>query len=83
VTWSLVTARRAERDLEHLSDPLLSRVLSKLQQLPKNPWPAGVKKLQGGGFRIRVGDYRILYDVDTVKRQIVVLAVGHRREVYR
>jgi mRNA interferase RelE/StbE len=52
--------------------------------LAENPCPRGVKKLKGlSGYRLRVGDYRILYDVIPRERRVVVYAVGHRRDVYR
>ncbi|HZL13262.1 MAG TPA: type II toxin-antitoxin system RelE/ParE family toxin [Verrucomicrobiae bacterium] len=52
--------------------------------LENSPRPSNVVKLSGReAWRIRVGDYRILYTIDDVKRQIVVFAIGHRREIYR
>jgi mRNA interferase RelE/StbE len=52
--------------------------------LENNPFPAGCKKLKNrDGFRIRVGDYRVLYFADTKSKKIVVGAIGHRRDVYR
>jgi mRNA interferase RelE/StbE len=73
-----------EKELAALPDHLLSRAVARIQSLSGNPWPRGVKKLEGGsGYRIRVGDYRILYDVDSARRVITVFAVGHRRDIYR
>jgi mRNA interferase RelE/StbE len=83
VSWRVELGRRAERELARLPDDLLQRIVTRIQGLSANPWPAGVKKLQGGGYRIRVGDYRILYDVDSAARTVIVSAVGHRRDVYR
>lgn len=57
----------------------------KIAGLCDDPFPAGVKKLQGlpGHFRIRVGDHRGIYRLDGNKLIIVIVRVGHRREVYR
>lgn len=76
------SAARAIRDLER---KMQVRILSRLQALAVNPRPAGVKKLQGEDhvYRIREGDYRIVYEVFDKKLLIHVLRMGHRREIYR
>lgn len=76
------SAARAIRDLER---KMQVRILSRLQTLAVNPRPVGVKKLQGEDhvYRIREGDYRIVYEVFDKKLLIHVLRMGHRREIYR
>jgi mRNA interferase RelE/StbE len=61
------------------------RILAKVEGLASNPRPAGVKALQGeeGIYRLRVGDYRILYAVRDRELVVLVVDVGHRREIYR
>jgi mRNA interferase RelE/StbE len=60
------------------------RVSKKILSLENNPRPRGSHKLRaGGGYRIRVGDYRVLYDVDDSAKKVTIYAVGHRRDVYR
>ena len=60
------------------------RVIKRLLALKANPRPPGAKKLGGGErYRIRVGDYRVLYTIDDALQKIEVSAMGHRREVYR
>ena len=81
--WCIELGRRAERELANLSDALMRRILGKLHQLAEHPFPRGVKKLEGGGYRIRIGVYRVLYDVRSADRTILIRAVGHRRDVYR
>lgn len=62
----------------------MQRIVDRIEELAANPRQRGFKKLQGGGgFRIRVGDYRVLYDVIDSDRRVVVFAVGHRRDVYK
>lgn len=61
-----------------------ARVLAAIHLLAEDPRPTGAKRLVGDPvWRIRVGDYRILYDINDGELLVLVLAVGHRREVYR
>lgn len=84
MSWRVVLDRRAERELGRLPNVLLKRIVAKLKGLATEPFPSGTKKLQGhSGYRLRVGDYRVLYEVIANERRIVVYAVGHRRDVYR
>ena len=76
--------RSAEKELDALHANLRERVIKHLLTLGENPRPAGSKKLQGQeSYRLRVGDYRVLYSVDDQTKQVTIIAVGHRREVYR
>lgn len=76
--------RHAERELDKLSDAVLQRIVERLRALGENPFPRGSKKLRGGhGYRLRVGDDRVLHEVFKLDRRIVVYAVGHRPDVYR
>ena len=75
--------RSAEKELDNLPDTVYTRLSKRIISLEDNPRPIGVKKLSGREeYRLRVGDYRILYLIDDKNHVIVVLAVGHRREVY-
>ncbi|MBI2058863.1 MAG: type II toxin-antitoxin system RelE/ParE family toxin [Nitrospirae bacterium] len=76
--------KSAEKELDSIVDPNHRRIVKRLEQLGLTPRPPGTKKLQGSdGYRIRVGDFRILYLVDDQAKAVEVTAVGHRREVYR
>ena len=83
--YELLLARQAERDLRKLPAEIFQRIIRQLRSLSQAPRPPGCRKLtdSGGDYRIRVGEYRILYEIDDEKRQIKILRVGHRREVYR
>jgi len=60
------------------------RILAKVRTLAENPWPVGFLKLTGAdAYRVRVGNYRIIYTVQSNELLVLVLDVGHRREVYR
>jgi len=76
--------RSAEKELADLPREVHQRIIKRLLTLKANPRPPGAKKLGGGEkYRIRVGDYRVLYIIDDALQKIEVSAVGHRREVYR
>ena len=74
-----------EKDLRSLSKMLVSRVMERIERLKTDPFPRHAVKLSGTErlYRIRVGDYRIVYEVDTQARQVMIHYVRHRREVYR
>ncbi|MCL5062264.1 MAG: type II toxin-antitoxin system RelE/ParE family toxin [Nitrospirae bacterium] len=76
--------RSAEKELERLPEKIHDRIVVSLIALKENPLPVGVKKLHGReGYRIRVGDYRILYVIYESKKVVEVFSIAHRREVYR
>jgi mRNA interferase RelE/StbE len=83
--YNIVFARSASRELERLGEPLVSRILSRIEALALTPRPDGCRKLQGAPvlWRIRVGDYRVLYAVDDAKNLVDIIAVRHRSGAYR
>jgi mRNA interferase RelE/StbE len=84
LAYRVEVQRSAERDLDRLSKMLFDRISARLMALAEEPRPPGAEKLAGlEAFRFRVGDYRIIYEVDDSARVIVVTRVRHRREVYR
>lgn len=82
--YAIVFARSARRELEVLREPLCSRVLARIESLAGTPRPSGCRKVAGATnlWRIRIGDYRVLYAVDDHKKLIDVIAIRHRREAY-
>lgn len=74
----------ARKELEALPDHVLSRVVRKMESLSQDPRPAGCKKLKGykDQWRIRVGDWRLLYIIDDAVKLVSVTRIAHRREVY-
>jgi mRNA interferase RelE/StbE len=84
MSYQVVLKRSAEKELDSLQAKIRERINKRLLTLEENPRPSGIKKLQGEeSYRLRVGDYRVLYTVDDQLKKVVILAVGHRREVYR
>lgn len=75
----------AERALKKVAQPALRRIARAIDSLGTNPRPPGVATLQGepGLLRIRVGDYRIIYTVHDDVLTVLVITVGHRRDVYQ
>jgi mRNA interferase RelE/StbE len=85
VTYRIETTREAERDLASLPSSVIKRVDARILSLETNPRPRGAKKIEAGGglFCVRVGDYRIIYEIDDVNLVVVVSRVEHRAEAYR
>ena len=84
MSWLVEVARDAKRELARLPAPVQKRVARVLISLEANPFPTSCKKLKNrDGWRVRVGDYRILYFADKTARQIVVGVIARRRDVYR
>jgi mRNA interferase RelE/StbE len=83
--YQVVFARSASKELEALPRGLAARVLGRIERLASNPRPPGSRKLAATDnlWRIRIGDYRVVYGVDDTKRVIDVVAVRHRRDAYR
>lgn len=81
--YSVFILRRAQKELGGLSLEVYPRVLDAIRNLAHDPRPPGVRKLIGReGWRLRVGDYRVIYEVDDESRRVTVLHIGHRRDVY-
>jgi mRNA interferase RelE/StbE len=74
----------ARKELEKLPAKLIGRIFPKLEALGDEPRPAGCKKLKGGQqeWRIRVGDYRVVYTIDDARLRVSVTRIRHRSEVY-
>lgn len=83
--YEVTFARSARKELEALSRPLIARVLRRIEALAREPRPTGCRKLVGQGnlWRIRVGDYRVIYAVDDGALVVDVVAIRHRSDVYR
>lgn len=74
----------AVRELENLQAKNRRRIISKIQNLAEEPGPRGCEKLSGRDrYRLRQGDFRILFEVDDEAQAVTVVKIGHRRDVYR
>jgi mRNA interferase RelE/StbE len=83
--YRLEIRQSAERDLRRLPQPLFVRLNRQILALREDPRPSGAKKLKGRleGWRVRVGQYRILYQIDDGAQTVTIARVRHRRDVYR
>ena len=76
--------KSAEKELLSLNKALAKRVLEKIASLEDGPYGQGSQKLAGGkGYRIRIGDYRVVYTINSTSKIITIIKIGHRREVYK
>ena len=85
-TYQIKILPTAQKDLASLPKAIRVRIGKKIDSLQTNPNPQGTKLLKGKGreaYRVRVGDYRILYQIQREILTILVIKIGHRREVYR
>jgi mRNA interferase RelE/StbE len=84
-SYVLTFAKSARKELEKLPPQTVERIFSKIEALVTNPRPAGCQKLRGNNllWRIRIGDYRVLYSIDDRAHVVDISAIGHRREIYR
>lgn len=82
--YRVILPKSVQKALDRLPDDVVNRILARLAELETHPRPADVKKLKGrSAWRIRVGDYRVIYEIHDRELQILVITVGHRRDVYR
>jgi mRNA interferase RelE/StbE len=83
-SYSVSLAAGAEKELFGLPQNVIARMVPRLERLAATPRPPGCKKLVGGHneWRIRVGDYRVVYEIDDKSRTVEVTRIAHRREVY-
>lgn len=84
MSHTVLILRRAQKELAQLPITSYERVKAAILKLGENPRPRGCRKLTGReGWRIKVGDYRVIYEIDDDRQIVTVLHVGHRRDVYR
>jgi len=84
VKYSLEIKHSAQKELDALDETLFARIDRKILALADEPRPAGCKKLKGykDQWRMRVGDWRVVYIIDDGARLVSITRVAHRREVY-
>lgn len=84
-SFSIIWTPRAKKQLKSLPQSVLRPLLTAVNALAENPYPQGCRKLVGyeNSYRIRHGDYRTVYRIENQQLIVVVVRVGHRKEVYR
>ncbi len=81
--YQLLIEKQVQKQLEKIPMSDYQRVKEAILSLAKNPRPQGYKRLQGRhGYRIRQGDYRVIYDINDSQLCVFILAAGHRKDIY-
>ena len=85
MAYQVLIKDSAQKELAALPPSVQKRIDARILSLAENPRPSGVKKLAGDDnlYRFRVGDYRIIYQIQDAALLVLVIKIGHRREVYR
>jgi mRNA interferase RelE/StbE len=82
--YQISISKPAQKQLDKLQDSTADRIIDAIYHLADEPRPIGCKKLKGrDGYRIRVGDYRIIYEVFDHVLVIEVVSLGHRKDIYK
>ena len=83
--YEVYIEKAAENDLKRLPTTTFQRIIPHIKSLAENPRPPSCRKLTGSknDWRIRIGDYRVLYEIDEKAEAVRIMRVRHRREVYR
>jgi len=83
--FKIIVPNSVEKEFYNLPEEIQPKIREKLNELKQNPRPYGVKMLKGklnGSWRIRVGNYRIIYDIFDKEKTIVITDIGHRKDIY-
>lgn len=82
--YTITFARPARKELERIDGKSVNRIFPRIEALSREPRPSGCRKLVGNKhlWRIRIGDYRVVYAVYDDKKVIDIITVGHRKDVY-
>ena len=84
MTYSVFIRKSAQKALARIPSPFQDKIIGAIRSLARSPRPRGVKKLSNReAWRIRVGDYRVIYEIHEDRLVILVVAIGHRGDVYR
>ncbi len=84
MSYQILVSRQAEKEMAKIPKPFYQKIKQAILSLSINPRPVGCKKLQGrDGYRVRIGDYRIVYDIDDKIITVQILTVMNRKDVYR
>ena len=82
--YKVFIERRAEKDLEALDNPLKEKIIERLLSLRRDPRPAGAKKLIGmkNAWRLRISDWRVIYEIEANKKELKIYRIKHRSKAY-
>lgn len=82
--YQIELRRKAQKVLDKLPKADFEAIIEDIKSLEDNPRPKGIEKIKSAGlWRIRQGDYRIVYSIDDSQKMVIVLRIGHRRDIYK
>ncbi len=84
-TYNIIYAKGVRKDVKNISSVHLTRIQNGIEELKYFPYVSDIKKLSNhplADFRLRIGDYRVLFDIDFAKNEIYILKIGHRKDIY-
>ena len=82
--YTVSLSKRAQKQLDKISDSIAEPIFTAIQNLADNPRPHGCKKLKGrNGYRIRIGDYRVIYEIIDSALLVDVIDLGNRKDIYQ
>ena len=84
-SYSVELAKSAEKELRRIDGRYIPRIFAAVESLAKEPRPTGCKKLSGSNhtYRIRIGTYRVIYDIQESRLLVLVIKISHRKDVYQ
>jgi len=83
-TYLIVILPSAEKQIKKLPTIINSKIITAISNLAKDPRPAGYKKLKGiNAYRIRIGNYRVIYEIHDDRLTVIVIAAGNRKDIYK
>jgi mRNA interferase RelE/StbE len=84
MAYTLEISKTFEKALLNLPEKVVEKILVAVKALAENPRPSGCKKLKGSktDYRIRIGDYRVIYEIQDGRLVVLLLNVGHRKDIY-
>ncbi|HLG40988.1 MAG TPA: type II toxin-antitoxin system RelE/ParE family toxin [Chitinophagaceae bacterium] len=82
--YQVLVSKASRKQLNKLPVFIHNKIIEDIASLSENPRPAGCKKLKGqkNAWRIRIGDYRVIYEIEDEQLRILVIAIGHRKDIY-
>jgi mRNA interferase RelE/StbE len=85
MSYTVVISKSVEKQIDNLPNDITLRVIEKIQNLASEPRPDGIVKLKGfdNEYRIRIGDYRVRYEIDDENQLVQILQCKHRKDVYK
>lgn len=85
MSYAIIISKSVQKQIDNLPNDVILRVIEKIQNLASEPRPDGIVKLKGSDneYRIRIGDYRVRYEIDDQSQLVQILQCKHRKDVYR